>query len=181
MRLERKPAHHRTNNMEFNCLKFQKLHIFSILILNHDECVHAFCMHVKRHAPLWVGWRRQWKTRGSWEEREDGRSTGGRAAGWKREPEVVSPPAFKRSPLGLTEPRTYSSVLLPTLSPGPPVERAFGFLFWDLRCWKRVEEAAMTKEERKFPNHGRQLWLLQKTGKHMFIWLCTLLASAWCK
>lgn len=117
-------------------------------------CVHAFCVHVKRHAPL-CPLRAQKKAvkkkqkQGSREERErertlereDGRATGRRAPGWKGEPEVVSQPAFKSSPLGLTEPMTIHSVslsvLLPTPSPGPSSWKCFCFVFSGFETMKK--------------------------------------------
>lgn len=104
-------------------------------------------------------------------EREDGRATGRRAPGWKGEPEVVSQPAFKSSPLGLTEPMKIHSqslsVPLPTLSLGPSSWKCFWIFLRDLRWWKKVEAKRQWSWR---TNRGRQLWFLQKTWERMFIW-----------
>lgn len=136
------------------------LHFLYCNIESWWMCVHAFCVDVKRHAPLCPlslsGLKKAVKKttelgRERVLEREDGRATRRRAPGWKGEPEVVSQPAFKSSPLGLTEPMTIHSVspsvLLPTLSPGPSSWKSFLVFF--LFFWGGFETMKKDRRSRR--------------------------------
>lgn len=123
-----------------------------------DECVHAsvctlkgtlLCAHLESQSKK--GGQRREREREC--RREDGRPAGRRVAGWKGEPEVVSQPAFKSSPLGLTEPATIRSVSpsvpLPPLPSGPPDERVLLSQPW--RRWKREKKKKKKKQQQTWP------------------------------